>query len=108
MGGISFLFAMYLARENIGYLRSPVKLLPMLVFVSCFNPRYTSGTPLAARALVDETMNCDDILLNVAVSNYTGRPPVFVQTSGVRVSCFHPSSLLSPYSLDLRILSRKA
>ena len=45
--------------------------------------RYTHQLPQSARALVDETTNCDDILFNFMVANTTGSAPVFVGTAGI-------------------------
>ena len=39
---------------------------------------YMSKSLEASRGLVDMHNNCDDILLNFAVSNYTGKPPLFI------------------------------
>eukprot|EP00037_Helgoeca_nana_P024860 m.266774 g.266774 ORF g.266774 m.266774 type:complete len:365 (+) comp26769_c0_seq7:154-1248(+) len=55
-----------------------------MVYHSDYLHMYTSMVPAAARALVDETTNCDDILFNFMVANATGQPPVFVQRSGAR------------------------
>ena len=43
---------------------------------------YTNELPAAARKLVDDMVNCDDILFNFLLANATGEPPVFVDTRG--------------------------
>ena len=44
---------------------------------------YTERIPAEARALVDDVMNCDDILFNFMVANSTKHAPVFIGTDAV-------------------------
>jgi len=44
---------------------------------------YTFSIPQAAREMVDEITNCDDLLFNFMVANHSGTPPVFVRTTGI-------------------------
>lgn len=42
---------------------------------------YMSRSLESSRGLVDKYHNCDDILFNFAVSNYTGKPPLVLRKS---------------------------
>ena len=55
-----------------------------MVYHRRYMDAYTLGAPRDARELVDELVNCDDLLFNFVVANATHRPPVFVDTSGIR------------------------
>eukprot|EP00730_Choanoeca_flexa_P020334 TRINITY_DN9936_c0_g1_i2.p1 TRINITY_DN9936_c0_g1~~TRINITY_DN9936_c0_g1_i2.p1 ORF type:complete len:674 (+),score=115.49 TRINITY_DN9936_c0_g1_i2:28-2049(+) len=55
-----------------------------LVYHRRYLSAYSRPNLANARALVDEKMNCDDLLLNMVVANASKLPPVFVNTGKVR------------------------
>ncbi|EGD77938.1 ER-resident type II transmembrane glycosyltransferase [Salpingoeca rosetta] len=55
-----------------------------MVYDAKYMHMYTHEVPAALREHVDNTINCDDLLMNFAVANRTKLPPAFVATKGVR------------------------
>ncbi|KAJ3111822.1 Exostoses (Multiple)-like 3 [Physocladia obscura] len=47
-----------------------------------YHHMYTHRLPSAARAVIDELTNCDDILFNMMVANATGAGPVVLEDGG--------------------------
>eukprot|EP01147_Barroeca_monosierra_P004131 gene4131-65_t len=55
-----------------------------MVYHQKYMHKYSYELPSYLRKHVDTVVNCDDLLFNFLVANATSKPPIFVQSQGIR------------------------